>query len=319
MFVCYSPLLLESDMPSPIALFVYRRKDMTRQTVDALSKNAYAAQSDLLVFSDGPKSEADAEPVSRVREYVRSITGFRSVTVVESPGNKGLARSIIDGVTTVLKDHDAVIVLEDDMITSPHFLKYMNEGLDMYRKDDRVISIHGYVYPLKHSLPQSFFLRGADCWGWGTWKRGWDLFEPDGTRLLDELERRQLTRDFDYNGSYPFTQMLRDQIRGVNDSWAIRWQAAAFLKDKLTLYPGKSFVRNIGFDSSGTHSGVTDVYEAGLQAEAITLQRISVEEHAEARKYFEAYFQSIRPSLFARIRQKIFSGRLLTPMKMLRD
>lgn len=292
---------------------------MTRQTVDALMKNKQADQSDLFVFSDGPRSEESVEPVLQVREYVHSIAGFRSVTIVESPVNKGLARSIIEGVSTVLRDHDTVIVLEDDMITSPHFLRYMNEGLDMYKEDDRVISIHGYVYPLMQFLPQSFFLRGADCWGWGTWKRGWALFESDGARLLDELVRCQLTQDFDYNGSYPFTQMLRDQIRGVNDSWAIRWQAAAFLKNKLTLYPGKSFVRNIGFDSSGTHSGVTDVYDGDLQLEDRPLQRIDIEELAEARRSFESYFRSIQPSLLGRIKQKLFSRKGFTRMKRPRD
>ena len=292
---------------------------MTRQTVEALRMNRYAAESDLVIFSDGPKNESSELEVTRVREYVLSITGFRSVSVIESRVNKGLARSIIEGTQAVLKDHETVIVLEDDMITSPYFLKFMNEGLAMYENDERVVSIHGYVYPIRKKLPQSFFLRGADCWGWATWRRGWALFEPDGARLLSELERRQLTREFDFNGSYPFTQMLRDQIVGLNDSWAIRWQASAFLKDRLTLYPGRSFVRNIGFDSSGTHSGVTDVYEAGLQSEDIPLQRIGIKEHAEARKDFETYFQSIRPSLFARIKQRLSSGRLLTRMKKFRD
>ena len=128
---------------------------------------------------------------------------------------------------------DKVIVLEDDLVTSPHFLQYMNDGLGIYERDDRVISIHGYSYPVHGKLPETFFLRGADCLGWATWKRGWDLFEDDGQRLLNELERRNLTRSFDFDGSYPYTQMLRDQIAGSNSSWAVRWYASAFLRDKL--------------------------------------------------------------------------------------
>ena len=295
-------------MPSPIALFVYHRKGMTQQTVEALKRNRYADQSDLFVFSDGPKNEQNAVAVSQVREYVHSISGFRSVVVIESPVNRGLAHSIIEGTTSVLKDNETVIVLEDDMVTSPHFLKHMNEALDMYKGDERVVSIHGYVYPFKQALPQSFFLRGADCWGWATWRRGWALFEPNGARLLEELEHRELIQEFDYGGSYPFTQMLRDQISGLNDSWAIRWQASAFLNDRLTLYPGKSFVRNIGFDSSGTHSGLTDVYDTSLQMENVSLKKISIGEHPEARKYFESYFRSIQPSFLKRIKQKLVSG-----------
>lgn len=294
-------------MPSPVVLFVYNRKKSTQQTAESLAKNLLASETDLLVFSDGPRANKDKSAVSEVREYIRTITGFKSVRIFESDVNKGLATSIIDGVTLVLREHETVIVLEDDMVTSPYFLSYMNNGLVMYEADVRVISIHGYVYPVKQTLPDSFFIRGADCWGWATWERGWKSFESNGNKLLKELESRGMTTLFDYNGAYPFTQMLRDQIGGLNDSWAIRWQASAFLKDRLTLYPGKSYILNVGFDSSGTHSGVTDVFDGSLQMNELNLQHIPIEENAIARTYFETYFRSIRPTLFDRIMRKLNS------------
>ena len=98
-----------------------------------------------------------------------------------------------------------MIVLEDDMVVSPYFLEYMNEALEQFVEDDRVISVHGYVYPVDFELPEAFFIQGADCWGWATWQRGWKIFEPNGQFLLDELVRRHLIQKFDYNGAYPFS------------------------------------------------------------------------------------------------------------------
>src|ERR1017187_10294631 len=170
--------------PAPIALFVYNRLDHTRRTIEALARNELANESSLVVFSDGPKSPEDSLKVDEVREYIRSASGFQTVNLVCRPINRGLADSIISGVTEILSAHEKIIVLEDDLITSPFFLRYMNEALDLYEQAAEVISIHGYVYPIQERLPETFFINGADCWGWATWRRGWKLFDPDGASLL---------------------------------------------------------------------------------------------------------------------------------------
>lgn len=276
---------------SPIALFVYNRPDHTRRTIEALRKNELAAESDLIIYSDGPKKGKDVPLVGEVRKLISTIKGFRKVRVVERDHNYGLAESIITGVTETVIAHGRVIVLEDDMVTSPYFLRYMNEALDLYEHDDGVISIHGYVYPVGHTLPGPFFLRGADCWGWATWKRGWNLFETDGRKLLAELEERGLTNDFDFDGTYPYTETLHDHIAGRNDSWAVRWYASAFLRGKLTLYPGESLVQNIGLDSSGTHCGGTTVFDCRLAENPVRLERIEFAENCIARNSFASYFK----------------------------
>ncbi len=276
---------------APIALFVYSRLDHTQRTVRALQRNQLAKESHLVVFSDGPKTHDVAERVYAVRDYVRMITGFASVTVIERATNFGLAKSVIDGVTSTINIHGRTIVLEDDMVTSPYFLTYMNQALEKYALDDRVISIHGYVYPVRQPLPESFFLRGADCWGWATWRRGWALFNSDGQELLNQLKRRQLLTAFDFNGTYPFSGMLLAQIAGTNDSWAIRWHASAFLANKLTLYPGRSLVHNIGNDKSGTHCGESDRHDVVLSESLIDLSLSVVVESVRARKAFEDFFR----------------------------
>jgi hypothetical protein len=290
-------------MPSPIVLFVYNRPWHTRQTVEALQKNPLAAQSDLFIYSDGPKKFDQTENVREVREYIRTVTGFLSVSVIERDDNLGLANSIITGVTEIVNRFGRIIVLEDDMVTSPYFLRYMNEALDKYEKEERVISIHAYTYPVKGALPETFFLRGADCWGWATWKRGWSLFEPDGNKLLAKIHKKNLQQLFDYNGSYRFTKMLKDQIAGLNDSWAIRWYASAFLNERLTLYPGRSLVQNIGTDQSGSHCGNTNVFVSDAAITPVVITPISIEEISKVRKTFESYFRSISPSFIRKILQ----------------
>lgn len=287
--------------PAPIVLFVYNRLWHTQQTVEALQNNVLAKQSELYIYSDEANTEKVQKSVNEVRQYIDKIDGFKSVTIIKRKKKFGLADSIIDGVTTIVNQYGRIIVLEDDMVVSPYFLEYMNEALEQFIGDERVISVHGYVYPVDFELPEAFFLPGADCWGWATWRRGWALFNSEGQYLLDELVRRHLIQEFDYNGAYPFLNMLKDQIKGANDSWAIRWNASAFLAGKLTLYPGRSLVHNIGTDSSGTHCKDSDSMDAKLSETKINLNNISVESSRTAREAFENFFRQSQKRLLHRL------------------
>lgn len=291
-------------MLAPIVLFAYNRPSHVRQSVESLKSNGLAAESDLYVFSDGPKDSANAEKVQEVRAYLHAIDGFRSVTVVESDVNKGLARSIIEGVTDVCNKMGRAIVLEDDIVVSRHFLQYMNESLEMYAEDEKVISIGAYMFPIKRRLPDTFFFRVTDCWGWGVWKRAWDLFEADGAKLLRELRARNLHDEFDLAGGFKYTDMLQAQIRGDNDSWAVRWYATALLGRKLTLYPGVSMTRNIGHDGSGRHSGESTTYDTEMAKQPITVRRIPIEEHREGFDLIRDFLSSGQ-SMSARLKTRI--------------
>ena len=277
--------------PAPIVLFVYNRLWHTQQTVEALQNNVLAKQSDLYIFSDEANTEKIQNSVNEVRQYIDKIDGFKSVTIIKRKINFGLADSIIDGVTTIVNQYGRIIVLEDDMVVSPYFLEYMNEALEQFVDDDRVISVHGYVYPVDFELPEAFFIRGADCWGWATWRRGWEIFNPNGKYLLDELTRRGLLRSFDFNGASPHSKMLKEQIKGGNDSWAVRWYASAFLANKLTLYPGRSLLKNIGNDGSGTHCVASEHLDVGLSKSSINLKNVTVEVSPMALEAFEYFFK----------------------------
>jgi len=291
----------------PIILFVYNRPWHTQQTVEALKKNELACESDFFIFSDGPKVEND-ENVRKVREYIKTIDGFKSVTIIEREKNLGLANSVIAGVTEIVNRFGKVIVLEDDLVTSKYFLKFMNDALDFYEHEEKVISIHGYIYPVKSKLPETFFLKGADCWGWATWKRGWKIFNSNGNELLKRIKEQDIHNEFDFNGAYPFTDMLEAQVKGKVDSWAIRWHASAFLKGKLTLYPGRSLVSNIGMDNSGTHCGENKEFDNNTIDREVKIKKIDVVENEEAKKVIAQFFKSREnDSVLGRVTRYLFN------------
>ncbi len=286
---------------APVALFAFNRPLHLRQTVEALQKNEFARDTGLFVFCDGARDAAEAQRTGQVREYARSVTGFKAVEVIERASNLGLAQSIITGVNRVCGEFGRLIVMEDDLQTSPHFLRYMNDALRLYADDPQVGSVHGYWYPVDRRMPETFFLRGASCWGWATWSRAWRLFEPDGRKLLKALEQGRLTRLFDLDGSMAYTRMLKDQIAGRNNSWAIRWHAATFLAGSLQLSPGTSLVRNVGFDGTGTHCAPSEAYGVELSSRPIRVERIDLAESPEARAALIHYHRSSRRSLPARV------------------
>ena len=292
-------------MKAPIVVFAYNRPKHLRLTIEALQRNFFASESDLFVFSDGPANEHVISDVNKVRSFLRTITGFKRITIIERQNNFGLGYNIISGVTEIIDQFGRIIVLEDDLITAPFFLQYMNSALDLYAENNKVISIHGYVYPVKQRLPETFFMKGADCFGWATWKRGWDNFEADGQSLLDQLMRTNQIATFDFNNAYPFTQMLKDQIAGRNSSWAVRWYASAFLKGMFTLYPGRSLIHHNGGDDTGTHTGYDDLLNVTLSDRPVNVEALEVGQNWLAYEAFESFLRKLaHPGLLYRLKRK---------------
>jgi len=276
---------------APILLFVYNRPEHTRLAIDSLLQNSLAKKSELFIYSDAPKEGAQSE-VDEVRKLIHSISGFAQITIIEREVNWGLAKNIINGVSSRVKESGRVIVLEDDLIVAPHFLKFMNDALEMYKDEPQVGHIQACEFFEDNTLPDTFLIKWTGSWGWATWERAWNLFNPDGAALLHQLEERQLTRAFDFNNSYGFTRMLRRQIEGKNNSWAIRWNASLFLKNVLSLNVGKSLVQNIGFDGSGTNCGGGGLYASSLYQEELPVIKIEpTEENLKARKSVENYYK----------------------------
>ncbi len=275
-----------------------------RRAIESLLRNEEAALSDLFIYSDAPRTEADRPLVDQVRSLAHSVTGFKTVSVVCRDTNYGLARNVIDGVTHVVNTYGWVIVLEDDLVVAPYFLRFMNDALRTYQYEERVGHIQACEFT-KAPLPATFLIRWTGSWGWATWKRAWQLFNPDGQALLNLLEEEGLTREFDFNGKYGFTRMLRRQIAGKNDSWAIRWNASLFLADVLSLNVGRSLVMNEGFDGTGTNCGGGGLYDSLLYTQPLPVTKIEpIEENREARRAFERYYARTN-SFWAKARRRI--------------
>lgn len=294
---------------APVVVFAYRRPAHLARTLAALAFNREAHATDLIICCDHVPLDADPDAVAKMnltREIARREYRFQSVRVVERPVNVGLAENVIQGVSEVMKSYGAAIVLEDDLLVTSEFLTFMNEALVRYENNKTVACISGYVYPI-HKTPESgFFLRGADCWGWASWDDRWHILEQNPDVLIDAINKKRLQDMFDFDGSYPYLQMLKDRSQGLNNSWAILWYASAFVKEKLCLYPARSFVQNIGNDGSGTnHVTWSDRYDTVLADGEQFIWPDQVAESTEGRELFRKFFTGMKPTVFSRLRKRL--------------
>ncbi len=248
---------------APIALFTYNRLAHTKNTIEHLLKNDLAKVSDLYVFSDGAKTKEDEIKVSQIREYLNQIEGFKSITKVFQPSNKGLANSIIEGVSEILKKHETIIVLEDDLVTSKYFLSYMNNALHFYNPKT-TWSISGYTHNMKKPEGYKYdtYLAYRSCsWGWATWKQNWEKTDWEVKDFNSFITNHDLQNKFNQGGN-DVTVMLLKQQQGKINSWAIRFNYASFKNNLPTVYPCISLINNRGIDGTGTHMRKSKKYDS---------------------------------------------------------
>lgn len=290
---------------SPIALFVYNRLVHTQKTVEALKKNSEAQSSVLYIFSDAPKSSIDENAVSQVRNYLKKISGFKEIFIIERNENYGLAKSIIDGVTDLCNRFGRVIVLEDDLETSAFFLKFMNDSLEFFKNENQIMHVSGCRYPVESfESTSTFFLMVPLCWGWATWQRAWCSFDKN-ISIMKEFDR-QMISEFDFDDSYGYWSQLELNKSGKINSWFVFWYANIFLQRKLSLFPSKSLVKNIGHDGTGVHCGGTSDYDVVLSLDPIVITPIPIKLSNDAYLAHVKYFRKINShKLIERILRKI--------------
>lgn len=243
---------------APIILFVYNRPEHTKKTLDALKANFLAEQSDLFIFSDGPKNEKDINKIKLVHEIIDNTAGFKKIIIKKNKENQGLANSIISGVTEIINQYGKVIVLEDDIVTARFFLKYMNDALDFYQNYKKVYSITGFNYPNKLlEIPKNYqqdvyFSYRSGSWSWATWLDKWQQADWNLSNFNNFIKDKKQCKVFNRGGD-DLTDMLVSQKNNQIDSWSIRWSFTHYLNDAYCVYPVISFVDNIGNDGSGIH------------------------------------------------------------------
>lgn len=289
---------------APVILFTYNRLSETKRTVEALSKNFLSSQTDLIIYSDGAKDEGSNHKIKQVREYLKSIKGFKSVEIIESTYNKGLADSIIYGVTEVLKSNDSVIVLEDDLVTTSNFLSFMNYSLNKFKTDLSIYAVNGYSPKLDVGENYThYFHPRAFPWGWGTWKENWENINFDKKSIKNYLKNNSSKLiEFKKSIGEDSGKMLISSLKNKNNSWYIRWVFDNFLNQRVSFFPVTSKVQNIGFTLDATHCDGISVYESITDKELSTNFDFNNEYILKYRdKRFLKYF-SIKYKILFRLR-----------------
>lgn len=290
---------------APIVLFVYNRPDHTQKTLDALQKNTLAKHSLLFIFSDAAKNESVQGKVNEVRELIFNVAGFKNVVVFKQEKNIGLANSIISGVTEIIDKYGKIIVLEDDLVTSPYFLKFMNDALDFYENNEKVWHISGWNYPIeKEGLQDVFLWRTMNCWGWATWSDRWNHFNKDTVQVINEFSVSDI-KLFNLDGVEDFWGQVLDNKTGKINTWAIYWYAMIFKNDGLCLSPTQTFVDNIGLDGSGVHCGANEAYKCQLNYRGNINFEVEIKESSLAVCRIQSFYQKLKKPFLIRVVNKI--------------
>ncbi|EQB39072.1 hypothetical protein M947_07885 [Sulfurimonas hongkongensis] len=308
-------MMQESDLKidlAPIVLFVYSRKEHTKEMVEALQKNEFAKESELFIYSDAAKNEDVTIKVDAVREYLKTIDGFKKVSIIEREKNWGLAENIIDGVTKIVNKYGKIIVLEDDLVTSPYFLKFMNEALKFYMNEKKVWHVSGWNYPIQaDGLGDVFLWRVMNCWGWATWVNRWEFFEKDIKKTISKFTQDEITR-FNLEGIKNFWDQVVSNQDGKLDTWAIFWYATIFKQNGLCLNPSQTFVKNIGHDGSGVNCDEDCSFTSALSMNNQVDFSTKVEENHTAVEMIKEFFISQKKPFAIRVINKlsrIFTGK----------
>jgi len=282
---------------APIGLFLYKRPEHARRTIVSLQACDGVESSPIYVFADGPKTEADVTAVGETRAVAHKMLGANAV-FIEQERNRGLANSIIAGTTQLCDRYGTMIAVEDDLILAPSFLRFLNEGLERYRDEPRVMQVSGHMFdvPSFRHQREALLLPMTTSWGWATWKRAWAFFDPRASGWRERLADGAEAKRYNLGGRCDYSGMLRRQMNGEIDSWAIRWYYTVFAHDGLVLFPPRTLVSNTGFDGTGTHDRLAvSARQAPLETSASFDLPVDVAESRQKVQVFDAV-SAFRPS-----------------------
>lgn len=296
---------------APVIIFCFKRLEHLRKVIEALSKNTLINQTDVYIYSDSPRAAIDNDGVSEVRQYLTRLKenhNFKSLRVEEAIQNKGLSKSIIEGIDYVINKHEKAIVLEDDIIISTDFLCYMNESLNFYRDDFRVWQISSHLYPVSNANEMKL-IPFSNCWGWATWKDRWKYFRKDDSLYAKLAENSKTRWKFtNYNYTKGYFDQVHSNYYGKIDTWAIYWYSTVFFHHGLTLYPASPKSVNIGMDGSGENSRYDDSRLNPTSIESVgSLEEFNYPCEVDVEYYFDilTFLKSQDPSIISRVLSRL--------------
>jgi FkbM family methyltransferase len=287
---------------APIALFVYNRPDHTKKTLDALMQNDLISSSQIYIFSDQASSIENDVLVQEVRTLIRTYQWPIPPIIIERVENYGLAKNIVTGINHVLSENDRIIILEDDIITSKGFLTYMNQALQLYANEDRVMHLSGYMFPLKKELPETFFYNTTSCWGWGTWSSSWLKYEANTNVLLSHFNSEKIITQFNIGQSYDFHGDLVANHTRTLSTWAVKWYASVFINGGYCLHPGKSLTLNIGHDGTGVNSSATTAFDHAKLPKSVAVKPLNIAESKYVRRLMSHYYKKNHQNYLGRVK-----------------
>lgn len=292
---------------APVVMFVYAKPEHTSKTIDALARNPEAIHTDLFIYSDAARSGKDDLDVQKVRSIVSNVTGFQSVSLCFRDENIGLANNIMDGVSKICEKYGRVIVVEDDIVTSPGFLAFMNSALERYADDHRVWHITGWNYPFPDSYQSdsdAYLWRLMNCWGWATWNDRWINFKKNPEELINTFSKEDIL-SFNLDGAFNLWSQVEDNYNKKINTWAIFWYATIFRNNGLCLNPVRSLAKNIGFDGTGENCNTDDIYNTTLSSGFEGRWPTIVSEDKSALQEVKMFYISNTPTLTQRIINKL--------------
>lgn len=240
-------------MNYPILISVYDRLEHFKSCIESLQNNAISNNTIIYIASDAAKDNHSKEKIQNVRKYIKTISGFKEVILLDWDENKGQSRSIKDARDLIFQKYDGYIFLEDDNVVSPYFLDYMNYNLNYWKDDRRILYVCGYMYPINFtSNYDSVFLKEYNAWGVGVWKNKFiDVHLLDSDFFMNNPENLKLMKMFSNTSYYILMSDLFYQKNYADGRRAF----TLIYKDAYSIFPRKSLVKNIGQDGSGLHSG----------------------------------------------------------------
>ena len=295
----------------PIAVFGFTRHEELSKCLSSLENNRGASEFSVFIYIDGPRSDLDLESVEKTRAIALGEWRFKNVEVTIREKNLGLSNSIKTGLESVFKTHESVIVVEDDLVLHSEFLNFMAQGLERYSTQKLVASIQGFSL-IEQTNDESYFIQGADCWGWATWRDRWESVCWDSKVLSNQIKKLGKDKLFNFENTYNFMRLLELNSRKKIDSWAILWQASMFLQSRVSLYPPFNLVLNEGFRQKATHTESTPRNLPQLTSRELWTYPQGVKmDHVNYMKIVNAYSQFI-PTLHLARRIKRWFQRIIS-------